>query len=285
MPLLTIADLQTVGNAKAQYVEHAKQLSRLWERWKAQQSGSYKVTVDFFGEGGRESGIHASEVSGCMRKLVYGIMSTERKVLPEQKDLNMQRRFDAGTLQHALYHYELEEMCKWLRNGGTEIYFEPEVKVHPGLGGVAQQWNIHSHCDGIFTLCASGQPYLRVGLEIKTKSAPMFEKLKSPDVEHQDQTCTYMATLDLPLLWLLYYNKSNSLFTHTESPWLFQFDQRLWETKLVPRFSTATQLAQKGQLPQRQEGKPCGWCPFAHTCNPNYLRGGRTSRRHSSKEF
>jgi len=285
MPLVTIADLQTVGGDKAQYVKYVEQLSRLWEQWKAQQSGSYKIEVDFFGEQGREQGIHASEASGCMRKMVYGIMGTERKVLPDQKDLNMQRRFDLGTLFHALAQYEFEELCKWLRSGGTEIYFTPEVKVHPSLGGAAQQWNIHSHCDGIFDFCHQGQRFLRLGLEIKTESAPQYEKLKGPRDYHQDQTCIYMASLDLPLLWILYYNKSNSLYTQTEAPWLFQFDQRLWETKLVPRFTAATQMAQAGQLPQRQEGKPCNWCAFAHTCNPNYLRGGRPSRRPSSKEF
>ena len=286
MTLLTIADLQTVGGSKAQYIEHAKQLSRLWEQWKAQQSGSYKLKVDFFGEGGRSTGIHASESSGCLRKLVYGILGTERIVLPDQKDVNMQRRFDVGTLQHALIQYELEEMCKWLRSGGVEIYFSPEAKVSPKLGGVAAQWNVHSHCDGIFEFCSQGQPYLRVGLEIKTMSAPEFEKLKEPKDYHQDQMCIYMVTLDLPLMWYLAYNKSNSLFTHTEAPWLFQFNQRLWETKLQPRFQTATQMASAGQLPAREEGKPCSWCAFAHTCQPNYLRtSGRVQAAPSAREL
>ena len=266
MPLLVIDDLRQSQGVKTQYIQHAMQLARLWHLWKEQQEGNHDILVKFRGEKGRKPGIHASEISGCQRKVVYSLLGTERIVAT--RNVNMQDRFDQGTLTHALIQHQFHEMCKWI---GDSITFEDEAKIHPGMGGVAQQWNMHSSADGIFTFWDNGQPYMRVGLEIKTQSAPEYEKLKEPIDYHKEQACVYMRALDLPLLWFLYYNKSNSNYTPSEAPYLTQFNPVLWD-QLEKRFGVVTQMAQAGQLPAKQEGMPCSWCPFAHTCEPNYLK-------------
>src|SRR5690606_11437879 len=92
-----------------------------------------------------------------------------------------------------------------------------------------------------------------------------------PESDHMEQTCLYQACLDLPLMWVLYYNKSNSNFTTPYAPWLFKFDRHKWENELQPRFAKAHAHAQSQQLPDRTEGQHCQWCPFAWLCKPKVL--------------
>lgn len=284
MPLLTIADLEQPAPVKTAYIQHAMQLGTLWDQWKAQQSGDYRVLVDFYGEGERAPGVHASEVSNCMRKLVYAIRGAQRRVMTEQKDVNMQRRMDKGTLIHALVQHEFHEMCEWM---GNRITFQDEVKIAPEMGGVAQHWNMHSHTDGIFTFWHEQQPYLRVGLEIKTMSDPSYTDMKQPKDYYQDQMCIYMKALDLPLMWNLCINKSNSRYTAPLAPFLFQFDSTLWTTKLEPRIATAHKMAAdpSGELPGREEGHYCSWCPFAYDCRPMKLQYGQRTSASLPKDF
>ena len=159
------------------------------------------------------------------------------------------------------------------------LRFEDEVEVGPELGGNAELWDIHSSCDGVITICErteddSWAPIIRIGMEIKTESGPQFENLKSPRNYHLDQVCIYQATLDLPLMWIFYYNKSNSNITTTYPPWLFQYDEDLWE-KLEMRFVKAKHLAQIAKLPEREEGMYCKWCAFSWTCNPKTVKRRR----------
>lgn len=286
--LLTIDDLKRCDpSTRQQLVQHAMQLSTLWYQWKLQHHGGFTITIEHERSGGRAAGVHASELHGCLRKLVYAARGEPRQ--DGNRDVNMQRRFDIGTMTHELIQYELRQMCMWLKehspDGYPPIYFDAEVGIYPGLGGAAQQYNMHSSCDGLFTFCVSNQPYLRVGLEIKTSSYLEFDKLKQPKDEHRWQTCMYQKSLDVPLMWVLYYNKSNSNMTPSEAPWLFQFNEPLWNDTLEPRIVSAYQMAQAGQLPAREEGRPCGWCPFAHSCNPNCLQNKEAQGGNSAREF
>jgi len=285
MPLLTIADLEQPAQIRNQFVTHAMQLGTLWDQWKAQNSGDYEILTNFHGEEGRATGVHASEISKCFRRLVYAIRGCQRRVMPEQKNTNMQRRMDIGTLIHALFQHEFHEMCDWL---GGRVTFDDEVTISPKLGGVAERWNIYSSCDGVFTFWNEGQPYLRMGLEIKTMSDPEFTKMKEPLDYHQDQVCVYMKTLDLPLMWVLCVNKSNSRYTGPTAPFLFHFNSMLWTTKLEPRLAHAYRTAADigGQLPTREEGMYCAWCPFAHDCKPQQLQQvGRNTTAITSRDF
>ena len=290
MPLLTIDDLTRVSSEeKKQYVKCAMQLSRLYHTWKAQHDGKMVVNVEFFGERDRAQGVHASELSGCQRKFVYALMGVPRIVLAEQKDVNMQRRFDMGTMVHALTQKEFHLMCEWYNatqtpTTGMLITFEDEVSISPELGGVAALYHMHSSCDGRFTFWQAGYdaqgnyawvPFMRVGHEIKTASGPAYKKIKEPAEGYVEQTCMYMRALDIPLMWMQYIDKSTQYYTGSEAPYLYQYPRILWEKTLEPRIISKLKMASEGKLPAREEGLPCGWCPFAHTCGPRYLKSGR----------
>ncbi len=136
-------------------------------------------------------------------------------------------------------------------------------------------WNIHSSCDGIITIHDDdGTPLIRIGLEIKTKSDKMYSKMTRPDSDHMEQTTIYQAVLDLPLMWVLYYNKSDCNYSDSRAPNLFKFNRNLWENDLQMRFVVAHDHAERGEMGPATEGFHCKWCPWAHTCNPKILQRG-----------
>lgn len=292
MALCTIQDLKGMSaDEKEPYVKCAMQISTLFYQWKAQHDGKMVVAVEFFGERERKQGVHASELSGCQRKFVYALMGIPRIVLPEQKNVNMQRRFDMGTMVHAITQKEFYLMCDWYNathtpTTGMMISFQDEVTINPELGGVAAQYHMHSSCDGCFTFWQPGYdaagdytwvPFMRLGLEIKTASGPMYKKLKEPSKEYVEQTCMYMRALDVPLMYMMYIDKSSQNYTSAESPWLYQYNSLQWDKTLEPRIVLRLQMARDNKLPAKEEGMPCGWCPFAHECRPNYIKTMRTS--------
>ncbi len=283
MKLTTITDLDQPQQVKAPFIERAKLLSSYYEQWKQQFEGDLKYEVDIRGSRGRSGGIHASEISRCRRLVVYSIQNVERRPPQDSTaDTNMKMRFSIGHAVHAMLQAEFKKMCEWLNQNGKVLTFEDEVRISPKLEGVAAEWDLHSSCDGVFTFWApypdgdriSHAPYLRIGCEIKTASPGEYGKLNKPKEEHKEQTCFYQAALDLPLMWVLYYNKGNCNFTGTAPPFLFQFDKDLWERKLETRFAKAHHEAETNKLPSREEGRHCRWCPFAWTCQPLTLRSG-----------
>lgn len=268
--LVSISDLENNSpEANKEFVARAMNLSRWYDQWKQQDPGGYTYTVEVGASRKRTAGIHASEVSTCPRKAVYTMTGMEQH--EGERKVNMQRRFNMGHAVHAMTQKECELLAAWLSQGDQTVTFEDEVGIHPKLQEVAAQWGLYSSCDGVFTFAYQNVPYLRIGLEIKTKSALEYEKLKAPEPSHLEQTCIYMAALDLPLMWTLYYNKSNSNYTPTEPPFLFKFDSNLWQSKLIPRFREFHRMAQTGEVAPAVEGFHCQWCPYTWTCQPKTL--------------
>lgn len=268
--LASIEDLKNnPPEVNKEFVARAMKLSSWYDMWKQQDMGGYSYTVEVTASRDRSGGIHASEISNCPRKAVYTMNGTEARA--GEKNVNMQRRFNLGHAVHAMTQKEFALMCDWMNQDQRIMTFEDEVAISPKLQEVAAQWDLRSSCDGVFTFWYGDEAYMRVGLEIKTKSAGEFEKLNAPEPTHFEQTCMYMAALDLPLMWTLYYNKSNSNYTNSEPPFLFKFDDHLWSTKLKPRFSSFHQHVESGTLPERVEGFYCGWCPYTWTCRPPNL--------------
>lgn len=277
--LATINELKTnPPEVTASYVQQAGKLSDFYALFKQNDLGGYSYEVDIPGSRERAPGIHASEISHCTRQLTYSIQGVKRKpTTGGDRDINMQMRFNLGHAVHGMLQQEFSLMCTWLNssifgNSGWSASFCPEVRISEENSAVAKQWAVHSSCDGVFCFDFNGETVLRVGLEIKTKSGPEYEKLGKPENAHIEQTHLYMACLDLPLLWFVYYNKSNSNYTKSAAPYLVQFDSNLWDNKLVPRFAKATTSAQANQLPDRAEGMHCRWCPFAYVCAPPSVR-------------
>lgn len=278
MVLATIADLRRSTQEIEPLIKQARELADLYDRFIAQDNETYSYTVTDYGENTREPGIHGSEISKCQRRLVYGIMGTERRADPDSIKPNMKLRFRTGTAIHAMIQTDFKRMAAWYtrnhQHRGFMLTFEEELTVKPELQAVAQYWGIRSHCDGAFTFWwwdsvnGTWVPYLRVGLEIKTSSDAQFAKRRKPELDHTEQTCLYQACLDLPLMWVLYYNKSNSNYTNPSAPWLFKFDENLWRNELERRFQDSYARASSNQLPDRVVGLHCGWCPFKYTCRP-----------------
>jgi hypothetical protein len=282
MRLTTISDLGQDRATKGVLIERAMQLGRWYGDFKATDTEAHSYQVDIGGERKRAPGIHASEISNCQRVMVYSLRDVERKSVDAAVgDTNMRQRFGMGHAIHAMLQDDFKRMCERFNGALT---FRDEVKIDPSLGSVAEYWGMHSSCDGEFTFWYDSKPYIRIGVEIKSMSAPEFDKLLRPKPEHLEQTCLYQAALDLPLMWLIYYNKSNSNWTNSEPPYLFQFDEHLWSTHLQPRFHEAHTNAKTNALPPREEGQYCRWCPFAWTCQPPSLvsrqqRGPQTVAR------
>lgn len=269
MALLTIADLELQRNDLAIYLSRARTLKAIYDEYmRTSDERDFSYTVESFGSKTRTAGIHASESSGCQRAPVYSLMNVERKTAPKL-NLNMINRFAIGKAVHAMVQAQWHDIAR-LSNG--TLLFEDEVKVGPHLQEIAAQWDLHSACDGVITLLdMNGEPFLRVGLEIKTESDGQFKELKEPRDKHREQTNIYMAALDLPLMWTFYYNKSDSNVTDSTHPWLFAFDKKLWEDVQEMKFATWQVMAERGEIPEREEGFECGWCSFAWTCQPPKL--------------
>lgn len=218
-------------------------------------------------------------MSKCALKVYYSITNTERRVTPGAVDANMKFRMRLGTAIHAMLQKDFERMAAWYTKNhahlGMAMSFEAELGVKPHLQEVAAAWDLSSSCDGAFTFWRwDGQQwaaYLRVGLEIKSSSDSQFIGRKKPEPDHMEQTCLYQACLDLPLMWVLYYNKNNSNFTTPYAPWLFKFDRHKWERDLEMRFAKAHHHAETGQAPEKTEGMHCQWCAFGWVCKPKIL--------------
>jgi CRISPR/Cas system-associated exonuclease Cas4 (RecB family) len=284
MQLISLADLQRPEEQIGHLIQHAQRLGELWVEFLKQDTEKYEYTVYDGGEKERSAGIHASEMSKCMTKLVYSIMGAERRPDTSATDVNMKLRFRTGTALHSMIQSDFKRMAVWYTKNNSQygyaLDFTPEVKIREDLQTVAADWGLSSHCDGIFTLYQWQQPQegsplwapvLRLGLEIKTSSGGQYEDRKRPEPDHLEQTCLYQATLDLPLMWLLYYNKDNSNFTTPYAPWLYKFDRNLWERELEMRFAKAHHYAETRQMPERTEGRHCRWCPFGYICKPKVL--------------
>jgi CRISPR/Cas system-associated exonuclease Cas4 (RecB family) len=239
-------------------------LSSLFYEYIATDPGGFNYEVSVSSESGRGGGIHASEASKCARKLVYSIQNTERRV-GSKRDPNMIMRFRVGTALHAMLQNDWDRIAGVVPNN---LEFESEINIHPGSSELAKEFDIYSSCDGIFTLLdEKREPLIRVGLEIKSSSAKEFENRRSPESDHVEQSTIYQACLDLPLMWVLYYNKSNSNITTSFKPWLFKFNTQLWE-KMQRKFVKSHHQAATQELPERAEGMHCKWCPYSYTCQP-----------------
>jgi hypothetical protein len=268
MPLATIADLknETPENV-ALYLRWASELSGMYDRFLDQDDDPVSFNVGWGASSARPGGVHASEISGCQRKAVYSLMDT-----PRQGAISAfwKRKFHTGHLVHALIQNDLERLCA--KSNGL-YSFEPEVKISPELQPLAAKWDIHSSSDGVFVFHDGnyGPPLMRVNLEIKSEAPNGWEDLKEPKPEHREQATLYMACLDVPITWTLYYNKGTQAIVKSEHPWLFTFDHHLWasmEARIVQRRENARLKV----LPEPLEGIQCEFCPYAYTCDPKYLK-------------
>ena len=255
MSLLTIAD----GEREENWEEHG----HLFRGF----SDAYERFMDERDDHVRPAGVHASEITGCLRSAAYTMTATEKKGIIGRI---WRKKFEHGHWVHAGIQAAMHEM-----DGKFDSYqFEDEVRINPDNNAVAADWNIFSSCDGVITFFKNGNPIARMGLEIKTESAAQFEKLTEPRDYHLDQVHVYMACLDLPATWLMYYNKGNENITPSAGPFLVKYTPMIW-SRVVDRIVELNALIEAGKLPPRKEGIWCEWCKYAWTCRPSWRRSPR----------
>lgn len=261
--LVRIADLSGPEEVVRDFIDRASTISMLYDdSVEADQGDAHK----------RAPGIHASEISQCVRKVVYSIQGSEKQVRIAKA---WRQRFQVGKAIHAMIQADMHAMA---RASGGKIRFEDEVAIGPAHQQIAEELNIHSSADGVFSFYDDplGPVVLRVGLEIKTESPDGYAKLTEPKEEHLDQAHVYMKCLDLPLFYFMYINKGNQNNTPSIHPFLVKFDPNRWAA-LERRCRKALQMARDGVVPEREEGIHCSFCPYAHTCGPRIGGKGTTS--------
>lgn len=272
MQLLTIADI--LNNPKEDtdsLILRANDLCDVYEACMDTDKGDAHT---------RAPGIHASEVSGCERKIVYSLTGTERR---EESARIWRKRFKVGHYIHAMFQKDFAWMARRMGLGDTvanwHISFEPEITIAPQYQELAKKWYIFSHCDGMFIVRErwDGPAILRILLEIKSEAPDSYMKLKRPRPDHVEQGHVYMACLDTPLIWFLYYNKGNQNFTSSDPTWMLKFDPRVWAS-LEARFERAHDWAAREVLPPREESVKCEFCPFKWTCQPPTLSVNRSEQ-------
>lgn len=220
-------------------------------------------------------GIHASEFYGCRRRVVYSILNTPRsKEVPNV----WRKRFGVG---HAIHGYLQGLLHKSVsvspENSPYTIDFQDEVAISPEKQEIAKKWSIYSHCDGVISMYRKQEnnPFLQAIVEIKTESPDSFEKLTKPKVGHIYQAHFYMACLDVPLTWFLYWNKGNQNYTAPDGKFLIEFDPILW-AQIEVTMGELHAAAKANELPPKEESMVCEFCSFRETCQPSY--GNRVSK-------
>jgi hypothetical protein len=251
--LTTITDLKNPDVASM--VMRARKISSRYDDFITKSRGKDRLP-----------GIHASEVHGCKRKIVYSLLAYPPK---ENLAKGWRQRFQVGHAVHDMLQTDFENMAK--ASGGL-LEFQREALVTPETNALAQKWFVNSACDGIFTEydCPGGDPVLRYGLEIKTEAMDGFDKLKAPKESHIWQAHVYMACLDLPAFWFLYMNKNNQNTTGSEGEFFVLWDPKVWAT-LEARFAECHDFAERFVFPEREESMLCQFCGFSYTCQPPSL--------------
>lgn len=270
MGLTRIRDLNGPVDEVRELIQTAKQLSLLYDAYCNREEPD---------DGSRAPGIHASELTPCLRRGVYTLINYPKR---SKSTKFWRQRFKVGHALHAAIQkdfHTIAELSKKAKKDafsfakglaferGWTVEFESEVKLAPGLQELSTRYNLHSSADGVFTFYAHGQPVLRVLLEIKTESPQNYEKLTKPKQEHLEQVHMYMAALDIPLTWFFYFSKGTQNNTSSEWPYLLPFDPAIWAV-VEQRCQTALAHQAAGTLPEPEPTILCEFCPYAYACRP-----------------
>ena len=213
----------------------------------------------------RSAGVHASEVSGCLRRMVYSMKGTEPNV---EFDISWKKRFMVGHAIHDMLQKQFIDFSACMHKKNWNLRFEKEVAINPKTSEVAKEFNIHSSADGLFTLSDESNTLLRCVLEIKTESPISFTKLTKPKPEHVEQAHVYMACLDAPFTWFLYWNKGDQNHTQPMGKFLIEFDHNIWKN-IVSKINKANSFLELQELPNREESPLCSFCSYSYTCEPS----------------
>ena len=256
--LVTIEDLGAPGADKV--LEEMGRLSQDYDRFLVTSPDHHTD---------RPAGLHASEINPCALKAYFTMTGMEKKVI--RKHSKWRKRFEHGSALHEVIQTNMQQMAE---SSGGEIEFDKEVEITPETSLIAARYNIYSHCDGLvrkYKVGARGERRLfgRIALEIKSASPSDYEKINKPKPEHIEQGHVYMACLNVPAIYFMYYNKGNDNIKPSNGNFMVKFNQALWE-RLARRFDSWYDLIDLGKRPEKKESIVCEFCPYSWTCQPDY---------------
>jgi len=185
--------------------------------------------------------IEPSSIHQCVRKLWYQLMGTEKH---EHIDPGLRRIFDTGHAMHEQLQTYFE--CMWGRDE-----FVDEVNI------MIEDLFLSGHTDGKRTTSQ-----FRFLLEFKTINHDGFTKLGGkPKKEHPQQFHCYMKAEDVPLGFIIYMDKNNSMMS--EFPIIFS--QPLWNS-LEARCLNAIETDEDGPTSDPASRFVCATCAYTWTC-------------------
>lgn len=206
----------------------------------------------------RLPGVHASEISKCLRMVRFSLNGASKVPPRKLPKVDLKKRFAIGHAVHELVQAAYAKGC------GRSVRFEPEVELADTPLG--RELNLRSKTDGVIThLDSSGQPFIRIGLEIKTDTNEAWQKRVMPDEDHLDQVTVYMAALDLPLMYISYVNKSSGECTPFKAPFAYVFDEARWKS-IRARIERASSEENPFNLPAASKSSACMTCSYRHHC-------------------
>lgn len=221
----------------------------------------------------RAQGIHASELSGCLRQVAHNLLGTPVGGI-QQPSVTTELTFAIGHAWHNILQGYLLETASRDPDGAT---FRPEIKISPEHQELAAHYNIQSHSDGIWRWAA--YPDYLLNIEIKSSSKEEFKARKQPEPDHVEQAHIYMGVLRAAHTWFIYIDKESGEFTPSTYPWVVPFRREVWD-KLEGRMNLVHHAVAQGQLPEREESWwGCGKCNYAWECQPNVLAKERAYSR------
>lgn len=218
----------------------------------------------------RPHGIHASELSSCLRKAQYTYLNAEKRFI---NTAYWSRILRIGEVVHNVLQEEFTHAFG-PKNSKNSVTAETEVNINHNTSEIAKKYNIHGHADVVLTVRDSTYPNrsFKVLVEIKSASQKTFENMKSPKKEHIEQATLYMKCLDIPVGWILYWNKGDQVLSEPVRPFIFTFKQSVWnqtEQNIIEIINKSN--LQPIEFLKREEGMHCKFCSYAHLCKPNIL--------------
>ena len=209
----------------------------------------------------------------CDMKLYFQLVGGEEKRKKQPK----QALFDTGTAIHLQMGYYMQTMAI-----SYDFTFDEEVKLWKN-NPRADEYMLCGSADGVIErkIKIDGQWYLiRVIVDWKSINSSGFVKLgDSPGSDYAKQMHGYMYTGDIPITFVLFINKDNSVFKNTT----LLFTPKIWDP-IAKRLKGLIEKANNMEEPIKTVAGHCTGCSFLEECKPEGLRKATRGRRRNRRE-
>jgi len=273
--LRTIADLERLGpkfvrkllrqwDFAGELRDWAGEASKLGIPWETRHNWNEKRTKYRF---------HPSSFKHkCDMKLFFQLVGGEEKRKRQPK----QALFDTGTAIHLQMNYYMQTMALYY-----DWQYDEEVELWKG-SAAADEYMMCGSADGVFEreITIDGQTYLiRIIIDWKSINSAGFTKLgDTPGSDYSKQMHGYMVSGDIPITFVLFINKDNSVFKNI--PLLYT--PKIWDP-IGTRLKGIIEKANNMEEPIKTVAGHCTSCAFLEECKPKGLRKSMSRGRRSTR--